>query len=282
MSSLKKLLKPIFAAIAAPGIGLPHHEYETELMVAGIKPVIIISPEDVTPEMQNAIDKGLIVHIEGHQGIKTSRIYCHNDEIETAKDAAKILERAFGNNEIPTADEMSFLEDFFDKPIQKNPPIPSSLKWHERSNAHLTAVLNHKITTEMHSMLGGELRALSPIDYLPAHMNAHPLESALAEGKISAVDVKQKILVQVFAQANHIEDGKELYARYYLDRHDYPELSDDEEEKRIGRLLGYSENDVAWFTGEKYQSPLLRILMHETAPIRRWARKELMMMDANP
>ena len=279
MSYMKKLLKPVFAAIAAPGIGHPHGKYETELMVAGLKPVIIISPDTITPEMQAAVDKGQIVHIDDYHGIRTSRIYCQKNEINTAKDAAKILDKVFNNKEIPTIAEEKFLEGFFDHPIKNIPLSFSFSNWRERSAALEIAMFKNQVTTEMHSMLEGKLLALSPFVYAPECQTANPLEPALAENKISAVDIKEKLLIQVFAQANRVEDGKELYARYYLDQHDYPALPDSEGAKRVGKLLGYTENDTAWFTGEKYKSPLLRTLMYETAPLRRWARKEVMLMD---
>ena len=59
--SYKTLLKPIFKAISKPGIGNPHTPYEAELMAIGAKPVAIMSPSDITPDLQLAIDKGDVV-----------------------------------------------------------------------------------------------------------------------------------------------------------------------------------------------------------------------------
>lgn len=83
--------------------------------------------------------------------------------------------------------------------------------------------------------------------------------------------------LQVYAQSDKVEDGKELYARYYNDGTGYPELDDTEEFKRVGKLLGYTDNDVLFATREKYQSPLINRLLVDTNDFRCKIRKEYML-----
>lgn len=83
--------------------------------------------------------------------------------------------------------------------------------------------------------------------------------------------------IQVYAQSDKVEDGKELYARYYNDGDGYPELDDTEEYKRVGKLLGYTENDVLFATGQKYRSSLIRRAMNSTNDLRCKIRKDYML-----
>lgn len=53
--------------------------------------------------------------------------------------------------------------------------------------------------------------------------------------------------VCVYAQADKISEGKELYARYFNDDEGYDELEDSQWHKRIGKLLGYSDQDITLY-----------------------------------
>jgi len=118
------------------------------------------------------------------------------------------------------------------------------------------------------------------------------LEEAVQSGALSAVDFKSNMLVSVFAQADKQEEGRELFTRYFdqdldqdLDQNNqdhYETLDASAWHKRIGALLGFTENDQAWHSGEQYQNPVIHQLMTMTSDIRQWARKETMLMDADP
>ncbi len=280
ISPLKRFLKPLFKALADPGLGLPHIPYEAELMIAGVKPVVIISPKNVTPDMQRAIDAGKIVKTGEKNLERRYRIYCHTDEIDNARKAAEILETT---NMCPSLEQETFLNNFFETRFDQKflSEFSPARSWDEHADKLESSIFRGEKTREIHQMLDGKRAALAPILFIEGK-NDKDLEQAVKEGKIAATDLNaEELIVQVFAQASHIEDGKEVFARYYLspEEHDYPRLSDKEAGKRIGKLLGYTENDIAWFTGEKYQSPLIEAVMTQTAPLRRWARKEVMLMD---
>lgn len=79
-----------------------------------------------------------------------------------------------------------------------------------------------------------------------------------------------------------VEKGRELFELYYAT--DWEALSDEDRvrgTKRIGELLGYTEQDTAFFMGEgAYGNPIINALLLLTAQPRRWARKEVMLLDA--
>ena len=81
-------------------------------------------------------------------------------------------------------------------------------------------------------------------------------------------------LMQVFSQANHVEEGKELYARCYNDNIGYPTLEGKEFDQRIGKLLGYSVNDLNLCDNKIYQLPIVLKILDRTRDYRAWARKE--------
>jgi hypothetical protein len=83
--------------------------------------------------------------------------------------------------------------------------------------------------------------------------------------------------LQVYAQADKIEEGKELYARYYLDGEGYPKLEEEEEYKRVGELLGYNQNDISWALGKKYQNKIIKSVLEKTTDWRCKVRKEYML-----
>ncbi len=157
VSLLKKALKPIFKYVAHHGLMMPHGQYEIELFIAGIKPVLFIANVEATPELQALIKNGSIVHIGD----------------------------------------------------------------------------NYKNRTDVYE--------------------------------------------QFFAQKNKIKDGREVYARVCKNGRGYPTLSEKEGAKRIGKLLGYTDNDIALATREKYQRSLTRKILRHTQNIRRWARKKYLL-----
>lgn len=160
-SVLKRIFKPVFNSIASIGLGLPHGMNDIELMVAGVKPVAIIYPHEVTPQMAQLIKEGEVVYIGGQN-----------------------------------------------------------------------------------------------------------------------TSSKGKAITHVYAQKDMVEDGKEVHARMYLDGQGYEELSVDEGIARVGKLLGYTDNDVAWCLGTKYQNKPLIKLLERTADWRRELRKEMLLADA--
>lgn len=278
---LKKSLKPLFRLLAEPGLGNPHTPYEAELMVRGAKPVAILTPEDVTTEMSQAITNGHIIKIDEHGFEETHRIYYHPDEIDNAENAARILQQIYETKKYDSisTEGHEFLNGFFLKPLGDTPVHSSdniTPLAHSYEIEH--ALYNGQIPSEVENILNGMLTALPPLHYVPESAPAI-LENAIKEGTLKSVDIKNTQLIQVFAQANKKAEGEELNARYYLDNHGYPELLPEEGSKRIGQLLGYTENDLNWHLGTKYQNPVIKNLMDRTEQLRHWARKELMLME---
>ena len=98
------LLNPFKRAVASLGIGNPHTNAhgEAALMMAGVKPVCIMRENELTAQMQVAIDRGniIIVHEELFQ--KKYRIYCHPETHDTAKHVIE-LEKQLNEENNPKA-----------------------------------------------------------------------------------------------------------------------------------------------------------------------------------
>ena len=114
------------------------------------------------------------------------------------------------------------------------------------------------------------------------------MKAAIQDGRIvhigdhNAVDAEGKpFTAQVFAQADKVADGRELFARYFLNSEGCEALPEDQFGDRIGQLLGYTEKDIAWFKSIQSAHLVVRWLMDETSGIRSAVRKESMLLKAN-
>ncbi len=274
------LLRPFLAAVARPGLGNPHSPYETELMTAGAKPVAIMEPKWVDTRMQERIDNGAIVFIDTKTFVKTERIYCHRDEAENAKEFARIIASSHCARQPPSPEELRNLESFFLRPV-KTPKenFQNVASWHNKSFEILMALRNGKTPPEVISILKQEITALPPLFVIEDDTSLNILDDSVGNNLLSSVDYVTEITLSVYAQKDKVEDGKELYARYYKNGEGYEKLSEKDAAKRIGRLLGFTENDLAWHTGEKYQNPVVLKFMEATQNIRQQARTKLMLMD---
>jgi len=133
----KKVLRPIFKALASPGLVNPHSPFEIELMIAGIKPVAIVDPESRLKEYTNNIDSQNILN-----------------------------------------------------------------RWNEMINSGQIVLIGKKDFSDI-----GEM--------------------------------------EVYAQADKLKEGHELFARYYKNNEGYSPLEGREWHERIGELLGFTSNDVS-------------------------------------
>lgn len=278
--NLKKILRPVFDLMASPGLGNPHTPYEAELMVAGVKPVAIMDPEAVTAAMQRSIDAGTIVEIATIANSRTERLYCRPEAIGDARRAADVLAQSAQSHTLPSESDQKFLADFF----CYNNLSAAEAYIDMRGDAYDVegALFKGRTHERMTDLLAGNIAALPPVLFEKTQMPNIPLEEALAKGTLAAVDIRSELLTKVFAQSGKVEEGKELYARYYKDSEGYQRLEGDEAAKRVGHLLGFTDNDVAWFTGEKYQNPAVHKLMEMTNGIRQYARRESLIMQGSP
>ena len=124
-------------------------------------------------------------------------------------------------------------------------------------------------------MAGVKPVAIIRSDEVSLEMSRH-----IQSGRIVLIgdyNAEQIGLVQVYAQTNKIDEGKEVYARYFNDNKGYTPLKGKAEVKRIGELLGYSEIDIACVTQENYYSFWTSKILENTHQMRRWARKEYML-----
>lgn len=103
---------------------------------------------------------------------------------------------------------------------------------------------------------------------------AQKMKDMVRSGEIVLIGEKrfeQFGMIQVYAQAHKIEDGKELFARYYNDGKGYPALTGADAFRRIGTLLGYSPRDTMIY---KVSGGLTGALLNKTDKWRRKIRQE--------
>lgn len=131
------------------------------------------------------------------------------------------------------------------------------------------------------------LAGVKPVAIMRKRAIQGALEEAVVRGELVRITKAsfgfpedEKREVEVVAQASKIEEGRELFASYFLDPTSSSRAEYAASIRRIGELLGYTENDTAWFLQSKYQNPLIRYLMASTMDLRAWARKECMLSAA--
>jgi hypothetical protein len=89
------------------------------------------------------------------------------------------------------------------------------------------------------------------------------------------------IVMSVYALKDKADSGKELFQLFYETDEPTSAIDDIKMKKRIGEILGYTQEDTAFFVREGiYANPWIRSILMHTADLRRWARKEVMLMDA--
>jgi hypothetical protein len=274
--SYKTLLKPIFKAISKPGIGNPHTPYEAELMAIGAKPVAIMSPSDITPDLQLAIDNGDVVKTGEKLFREHFRIYHRNDQNAEAALISNILSHAWNNHEDLNEQQAEQVVAFFALDSAKGNSDWNVLL-HAEMSEHLNSLKNSDRYLKAGLLLEGHMKGLAPVRIDEGYPENKQLEKLVQTKRISALDFNTESCVQVYAQAAKVEDGRELFARYYSEGvEDYTELDNFESHKRVAHLLGFTENDFAWFWGTKYQNPVIKRLMYSTNQIRAKARREYM------
>jgi hypothetical protein len=278
-NTAKKLLMPIFRLIARPGLGNPHTPFEDELLLGGAKPCAIMSKEDLNDKLKKAINEGELLLIGEKEIIKTCELYYRPEEEENAQKAASIFQQ-FWKREGLSHEDAEFLNDFF---------LPSKERsLTEQFNENLNHILipdnyyhisgPEKNEQNVNALLSGDKKALIPFPTWNNTRILHPkIKTALKEGQIKSLDVNETRNLVVLAQKDKLEEGKELFARVYEDDKGYEPLSIKDHHKRIGQLLGYTENDIKYHGAPM---PFLEWINSKTGNFRKTARKEIMLHDA--
>lgn len=276
----RKYLKSIFKAISKHGLGNPHTPYEAELLCAGAKPVAIMSPHDIDSTLQTKIDSGMIVKVGEEKFTKTYRIYHTPLVKEEAVKISRILEDYMNSKIEPGAEDVNKLVKFY-----KLSELDETAKdWaqilHSRMSVMKTALYERYKSPNMIAVLEGTIPSLEPLRIDEGMPMNDELEQAVKRGQLGASDFQTHDLVQVYAQSSKTAEGKELFARYYeVGVENYPPLDDYDSHKRIAQLLGFTDNDFAWFAGTRYQNPITKKIMFSTENIRKWARKEYLLSN---
>ena len=106
-------------------------------------------------------------------------------------------------------------------------------------------------TPETKALLQGSSSILLPIQLIPNFTLDPDLEKQVEQGRLAKICFSTINKNYVIAQHDKKADGEELNARYYGDGTGYSDLKGDEWSARIGDLLGYTSNDIAWSNGTK-------------------------------
>jgi hypothetical protein len=110
---MRPALKLIYNVLAKPGLGNPHTPNENEPMLAGAKPVSMTPAQNITTELQEAINRGDILKINEHDFEKKHKIYCHASELTNAEKAAQILEQSWRSDYALSEENAGLLSAFF-------------------------------------------------------------------------------------------------------------------------------------------------------------------------
>lgn len=261
--ALKKILMPVFRHIANPGIGNPHSPYEAELMAAGVKPIAVVGTFQMLNEgLSQAIKSGKVVVVASKIFDRDYALFHHPSQKENAEKAVPIYQSYWLTGDI-NEEQNQFLNSFVERPL--------SLK---------TSLLQ-RYNSPIHNLINGKMTCVQPVlncdDFIDKRL-AEAVENGSIESK--KYTVRQKIIV--LAQADKIDDARELYDRCYNEGKNSPTIEDNNEwNARIGKLFGYTDNDIAWSNGTKYQNPIIAKLMYATMDFRAWTRKEVMLNKAN-
>jgi len=222
------LLNPFKRAVASLGIGNPHTNAhgEAALMMAGVKPVCIMRENELTAQMQVAIDRGniIIVHEELFQ--KKYRIYCHPETHDTAKHVIELEKQLNEENN------------------------PKAYKQMQHIFKETTT------TKDIEQLIAGNLKIIRPIQ-LYEGVNNDMLEKHVKTGRLTYIEYNHDETMLTIAQKNQIANAHELVILLYNKKDlKTPHVSEERREEltemdwetagaRIGQILGFTDNDIA-------------------------------------
>ena len=313
----KMPLKPLFSLIAKPGLGNPHASYEIELLRAGVKPVAIAGREEVDA-LKSEIDNGKILIIDTYMTPPQNVQFFFLPENQAIIENLMVISQKIHDDEPCDFNEIEKIHELFERPSTlKTRGREAELAWHSQryttigsllltnpkdQKARISAIENidhlnvDHITVKM--IQDKELPFAVIIDTpLSKDLEHNPFQNAINENRIQTKTYSLKHWLTkeptyVLAQADKIEQGRMLFDMYFnqIDPTHIKIMEDNgapakkinhEWNKTVGKLLGYTDNDINWHMGaHKYQNPLILKIMQASESLRRWARKEIMLMDA--
>jgi hypothetical protein len=277
MSNLTKfLLKPLFDVLAKPGLQGPHEGYETELMLAGKKPVMITAwplkdtKLDQFTKLQPFIDSRAIVVIGSQSHEFQRHIICTPSILNEATKQADIVRKFRSRTEVSN-DEVDFYHDFKEK------------SWGTKSTDDYFTRLNkpNLLSQETDLLLSGKIGATLPVS-LGINLRNLPIDikKRIGSGELVTVLVDSSFETNVvLSPRSSISSGQELYARYYKNSEGYECFTPAENTRRIGLLLGYTDNDVDFFLGKEKLNQFIREIMFATSDLRKYARVQSLLME---
>lgn len=285
---VKSILKPFFDRVSQIGISAPHDGYETELMLAGIKPCMITGWLHPDQRLQHALNQDRLVLSGIHTVSFPKYILCTTD---VAKDVARyaVIERKIADSEKLDNDDIAgrvaFLENHCGILFDIDPSLDSTNNFQRRFTA------GDLIGAECDLLRKGTIQATLPLMTGTNHSHTHlPLDigAKIETGVLSAILVHTRTEDSaVLAQPACAEMGQELFARYFQNEEGYPPLSGTADfTRRIGYLLGYTDADTTFFltTGNKFTADFtLKEKFHVTAlPFLRYCRAQSLLLNNTP
>lgn len=253
----RRILKPLFSAIAYPGMGLPHIYNEQKLMVAGVKPTgIFLLPFVLEDGMPEALQDGRIIALPGELDM-VETIYGHPDVL--------------GNlNKLYDRDRQSAWTEPTPQEVLEAAKSHKAV-YEEQQNICVDQIID---TPNMQPFCQGKIPDLCVRyvhGYDPAE-RAEPFEDGVLKGHLSVIRNHHPVS-WYFALASKREDGIKL-RDCYSGRVRDPNVN-------CGLLLGYTPQDVAFFEHRGiYSNPWIKTVLDKTMNARRWFRYHSMMMDA--
>lgn len=272
---MKKFLKPIFDAIAKPGIIGPHTGYEADLMLAGVKPLGVFWKRyqaDEVLKLDKAAEQGFLIRGEFTRPVKeTYHFYTLPGKENEACNMQRLVLEANWNDDMPEEEK------------SKNLTLCKEFKLH---SPYRFEAGNIQLEQAVLELTRGVRSAISLLDCLVTENKLSgvkaTLDEAVAKGTITCTKkeisgISDRFII--YGQHGQEDNMKELARtmRIYFD----DSLPEKYNSLYEGRLLGFTENDVRlWANGPSKAGSTTRYIMEHTNSLRRWCRVQSMLMDA--
>lgn len=271
------------------GIGAPHDGYETELMLAGIKPCMVTGWPHPDQRLQQALDQDRLV-LSGIHTVSFPRyILCNTDVAEHAARYA-VIERKIADSkrldDNDITDRVAFLENYCGIRFDID---PTSLDSTNNLQKRFTA--GDMIGAECDLLGKGTIQATLPLMTGTNHSYTRlppEIRAKIATGELSAILVHTRTEDSaVLAQPACAEMGQELFARFFQNEEGYQPFSGTADfTRRVGYLLGYTDADTTFFltTGNKLIADLARREKVRIAafPFLRYCRAQSLLLNNTP
>ena len=262
---VRKLLSPLFNAVAWPGIRMPHDGYTPDLLLAGVKPMGFPEAKEMHqwPELDAAVKAGRLISLRVERSFSKEHLIFTRPGISAAE-IAKALDAC--PNEVPGK--------FHFFPPAVGITLPARFSGTRAMEDHGVDV---DFEGQLADFMANRIDAIAADKQYMKHGQLYeqfvkPLEAMVAAGKASVLDhksVRPDNSLVIYGQPGQADNMRRLEKT----------IKDGGEDRTLeGTLLGYTRNDVnrRWYATPGWKQKI----MVTTEPLRRWCRAQAMLAKA--